>query len=318
MSRASRPRQPRAALVALALLAIPVALAACAQAPSQAPSQATRALDPAEPRVELTARTRDGLPASLVGPYFYIETQADGVSLTLILDTGAEQTVIDAAAADRLFPDRTEPTTIRAVSADGLRADIAGVVRLGSLTAGPVRATGVTALAVGMSPILDELHRQTGLRAHGLLGWDVLGAVTIELDYPAAAVRVESSGALASAQGQALVSGPLPTVDIDMPDGRRRFTIDTGAAGSLQMPVIRRLPLRGPPQRLGDAQSITGVTPAVGARMNGSIRFGGATITDPMVERTSGPARIGAGLLRSGVITIDPAARRVRFRLTAD
>lgn len=313
------PTPPRATAIAAGVLTLLALFAPAACTPQAA---RTARGDPlaAAPRVELATRSAAALPADLVGPYFYVEARAtsgpESAPVTLILDTGAQQTVIDAAAAGRLFPGRVRPSQIRVVSADGLRADTAGVLTLDTLDAGPVRAEGVTALIVDLGPVLGELRRQTGRRAHGLLGWDVLSALALELDYPARRARVEPSPASPAPNAQALIAAPLPTVEIDMPDGRRRFTIDTGAAAALQMPVIRRLPLRSPPARLGDAQSITGVTPAVGARLRGSIRFGGATIADPMVERTNGQARLGAGLLNRGVLTIDPAAGRVRFEVT--
>jgi len=99
-----------------------------------------------------------------------------------------------------------------------------------------------------------------------------------------------------------------------MPDGRRRFSIDTGSSGAFEMPTLDRLPMLDVPRVTGVARSITGDTTTIGGRMDGSLSFGGTIYRYPLLESTSGTARIGASAFRSGTLYLDAGSSVVAFR----
>ncbi|MEM0983372.1 MAG: aspartyl protease family protein [Planctomycetota bacterium] len=261
---------------------------------------------PVQVRVGQTA----DIPSTLCNGYFFVEANFEGHDFTLILDTGAEQTVLDTVSAFQAFPNRVTPTLLQAVSADGTRTTIDGTVRVRNVRLGPVDTGQVNALVLNLQPISDVL----GTRIDGLIGWDVLKHLAVEMDYAGARVRVGPTGSLPISGGQKLSSGPLPVVSVDMPDGTRRFSIDTGSSGSFEMPTLDRVPLIDLPRVTGVARSITGDTTTIGGRMDGTIRFAGTTYRYPLLETSQGQARIGAGAFKTGTLYLDGPASTIAFR----
>jgi len=120
-------------------------------------------------------------PAGLVVPFtgggpVVVEVRLNGVPLSLLLDTGAERTVIAPAALARTGIDPTLGTPVR----------ISGVTGSAAATLVAVPLLDVAGARVG--PLSVIVHAMPSDSLDGLLGRDVLDAFTVTFD--AAAGRV--------------------------------------------------------------------------------------------------------------------------------
>jgi predicted aspartyl protease len=103
---------------------------------------------------------------------------ADGVALTLLLDTGAEATVVTPAAALRIGAQRPR------VELGGQMHGITGDVRAGELELRSVTVGGVEAprRRIRVAPI--EIENDSTGPLDGVLGADTLSSFDIDLDLP--------------------------------------------------------------------------------------------------------------------------------------
>lgn len=112
-------------------------------------------------------RTRLGL--------IWVQAEIDGQFLRLIVDTGANRTLLDKSAADRLGVDVSSATLeVAGCIADAASEASAGVLRLGTV------AVSLEAIAVlDLSPMTQKL----GESVDGIIGADLLGATACVIDY---------------------------------------------------------------------------------------------------------------------------------------
>jgi predicted aspartyl protease len=169
----------------------------------------------AEPGVAL-ARLSGGLwtVQAEVGP--------DARPLTLVLDTGAERTVLDAAVVRGLG---LTPVPWGLLGTPAGRVE-AGTVRLSSLTLGPHVRTDVAVLVADLSGL------GAGTALDGILGMDALAAPHVLIDFANGALSFPADGAPRAPEGVALpsrASGSRVVVDARV-DGRdRALVVDSGA-----------------------------------------------------------------------------------------
>jgi len=131
-----------------------------------------------EPPVTIPADRTTTIPFTPGAPIFVNATINGAGAVTLILDTGAERTVLSPAALSRLgIP-----------LASGLAAQIKGIT--GTSLAAIAR---VDSLAVGNAvsgPLLILVHDADLKRADGLLGRDFLGLFSVTIDSNASVVTI--------------------------------------------------------------------------------------------------------------------------------
>src|SRR5579883_375505 len=177
---------------------------------SMGPRRAAAAGDPCRSRIELALGFLRGLPL--------VTAQIDGAAATLILDTGAEETVLTAAAAARLGlrPHYEYPRHLHSVSG----AVVTGEARLKSLAVGNAAAADFIILVGALA-----LPHVAGVQPAGLPGCALL--------------RPPWRGAYTSLPANRSIDNRL-FFPVDL-DGRKLFAfIDTGA----QISAIDRAAVR--------------------------------------------------------------------------
>ncbi len=124
---------------------------------------------------------RATVPVRLVDGAAVVDVVINDISVTMILDTGADTTVLTASAAEqlRLAPDSWVSTTLRGA---GGRLDTHRVVTPASMRLGGValRRRGVVT-----TPSLSVISGTASGRQGGLLGENLLALFDLDLDLPA-------------------------------------------------------------------------------------------------------------------------------------
>ena len=154
-----------------ALVSLLFLLAACA-GPAPEASGGPCALD-----------RRAVLPVAVVQNVPLVAVLINGRPATMVLDTGADLTMLTKAAAFRLGLAPEEGVAFDTVGAGG--TGVAGFARIDGLLLGEVQ---VPERLVGVAPI--ALPRWADGQMDGLLGTDVLGDYDVELDLPNATVTL--------------------------------------------------------------------------------------------------------------------------------
>lgn len=117
------------------------------------------------------------LPVAVVQNVPLVGVHINGQPATLVLDTGANLTLLTETAARRLGLAREAGISVGTISAGGV--GVASAARISGLTVGEVQ---VPARLVGVVPI--ALPQWAGGPVDGLLGTDLLAAYDVELDLP--------------------------------------------------------------------------------------------------------------------------------------
>lgn len=112
----------------------------------------------------------------------YVQGELDGTPLRMIVDTGANRTILDKGAADRLGVD-AGPELLPVV---GCLASAASEAAVGALRLGPV-AVSLDAVAIlDLSPMAPKL----GEGVDGIIGADLLVATGAVIDYGTSELRM--------------------------------------------------------------------------------------------------------------------------------
>jgi len=140
---------------------------------------------------------------------------------SFVVDTGADPTVLDKRAAQKLG--------LRAFGS-GQVANVGGVARgvsaiLPELRVGPIRATNLKVLVSDLS----FLEKALNVRIDGMIGIDVLGQAPFMIDYKAHLISFSDAASLDRSVPYQMV-GHFPTVEITLNGGRFRLMVDTGAS----------------------------------------------------------------------------------------
>ena len=141
------------------LLALLLLLAACAD-----PSEAT-----APAACGFVGRST--LPIAQAGPFATVPSSIDGTPASLVVDTGAAQTVLSAAAARRALVALDVQHTMRATGIGGAATYATGHV--GRLELGSIPVDAAVVMIMPTVPVAD-----------GNIGMDILGDVDLDLDFP--------------------------------------------------------------------------------------------------------------------------------------
>lgn len=259
----------------------------------------------------LDAAGRDGvtIPSRRCANYFLIDATINGRGpFTMVLDTGASQTVVTPRVANQLSSD-TRPVNMYAEGSQGQRQNIDRVLDVRSLKIGSVELRGFEAITLDLTRIQATL----GANVDGILGAPAFKDVLIAIDYPGSAIRI-SRGELPTPDGQrvlALTESDKPIVDVKIAGKRRRFLIDTGKAGAFSVRDFDRQPFSNPPATIASGVAIGGTYTLRAGRLDGDITLGDVTFKHPVVESSDASDLIGAEALKPFVVVLDMGHRRI-------
>jgi hypothetical protein len=238
------------------------------------------------------------LPTVACGDYYIVQMQVNGDPervLEMLLDTGASHTVIDVESVARV---------------GGKPAGPGGRARFARLVAGEVTFRGVRARIRQ----LDHLQRVLGVPFDGILGFPTFRDILLTIDFPAKQVRV-SRGALSAPDGNRILrtvkEKRRPVIDLDFGAGGRPVLIDSGSAGGFLLRETDRLNFETPPVAYDSSLRIDRIMIRSGARLAGSVNFGGITLVRPTVSIGGRVELVGTAVLRHFVATFDQKRERV-------
>jgi len=252
------------------------------------------------------------LPATRCGDLFFVEATLDGVeNRFLLVDTGAEVSVLDSKL-NGLLAGSGRSTDATAIGSGGASQGIEAWRRVGHITMGEFALTGVEAAVMDLSSI----EVAVGHRLDGILGYSAFLGHLVELDYPAATIRI-GKGALPEADGKdvlSLASRARPYVSLKRDGKYIQALLDTGATGALSLPNLESMDGEEPPTVLGRSHGVGGPTRQGGVRLRGSLMLGKHELKQPVVLSSQTSGRLGGGLLRHFVVTIDAERKKVALR----
>ncbi|MEM7623050.1 MAG: retropepsin-like aspartic protease [Planctomycetota bacterium] len=263
-----------------------------------------------KPRATITLAAESPVQTSRLGGFYLTTaTMTGGRPVTLLIDTGAQTSVLDRASAERLLPGGIEKSRTRVIGANGVTVASQGEATIERLDVGGLTAQDLRVAVLDLSPI----SRILGVHLDGLLGWDVLKNTVTSFDDPSGTVSIARSvpARLRATPGDRIEDNGIPVGRVTLPGGRRvPVVIDTGSDGWISFASLDPLPLIGEPRAAGVARAIGGTAAVEAATLDGAIMFGGASIQDPIVETTPGLPRVGAGIFRGRTLTLDGPGRR--------
>jgi predicted aspartyl protease len=246
-------------------------------------------------------------------------------SLSLILDTGSQGSVLDEETAKRLG----------LVAIGRQRSTGSGGEQEGSTVDGvQVELPGFELSDQSMDTLsLGDLSAHAGRRLDGILGHPVFERAVVEIDYARRCVRLydperfDYSGRGAVVPIDLLELHPYVTARLTLPGGRTitgRFVIDTGASSSIVLSpdTVEREDVLAAVGKTITAQSrgIGGTTENRVGRAE-RLDIGGLSLAKPLIVlppsgagRVSAPGtlgNIGGGILRRFKVTFDYARRQL-------
>jgi hypothetical protein len=264
------------------------------------------------------------LAAELVeGRYVYLEGAVAGRKLPVLLDSGAEMSVISSALVDELKLARAGRIRLEGVAA----AQGAGFVSGIDLAVGPLGLEGLTMLATDLSGVERAMSRPTPV----VLGKELFNALVVDLDYPGSRVAFHDPaghrppGPPAEARLVPVLPGKTRAVAISV-EGLppAPVALDTGAGNALTLfaGFTRKHGLlagRSPrSQRL--IRGIGGGTTAAVATLK-KVTIGGLDLPDVPAEFHEGregafatgdiAGNLGAGLLEQFRVVFDFSRERL-------
>lgn len=256
------------------------------------------------------------LPTRRCANYFLVEAYLNGRGpFTLVLDTGASQTVVSPRIAE-LLKDDARPVDLYAEGSQGKRQDIRSVVRVRELRLGEAKLHGFDAITLDLSKIQATL----GARVDGILGYPAFGDVLLTIDYPNSTVKI-ARGSLAEPDGRRvlrLADSDRPTIIAQVNGKKRRLLIDSGKAGGFSLSNFESQEFLNPPATIALGVAIGGSFVLRAGRLAGDITFGDVTYRRPVVEDSDASDLIGAEAMKSFAVVFDARRRRVAFEKSGE
>ncbi|HEX7832042.1 MAG TPA: aspartyl protease family protein [Thermoanaerobaculia bacterium] len=177
------------------------------------------------------------VPFELIQHHVYIPVEIAGKTVSFVVDTGAEASVIDAGTAKSLGLTGTGSIEARG---NGEQTVSAQPIPKPQLTVAGLTLPLETMYAVP----LRALWPREGRALEGILGHDVLSRFVVEVDYAASRVRLHDPERFTPPSGATTLpmtyDGNIPAIQtaFTLPGGRRvegRMIIDTGNSGGLDL-----------------------------------------------------------------------------------
>lgn len=245
-------------------------------------------------------------PISAKGGLLWVDVAgASGRPLHFVVDTGAEETVLDLGAAKRLGLDFVSEESVLGVG---------GLSKAYRSKTSSLKCAGVTLRKSFLTLDLKAAGRKAGRQLDGLLGADFFHGRTIQIDHRAKTLRVLSSY---SAKGGAEV---LPirrnygAMCVPVQVGATtlaKVRIDTGSTGGLTYSKSASY------RTSGSRQSSIGFTNSHGASTKNEIRLGDCVIRKAPTSQHGSrlfpgeDGLLGNALLRQFRVTIDMRRSRL-------
>lgn len=295
-------------LAVLSLLAL-LAVSSLAQEPQPQMQRVRRPSPPDKVIVGEAVRVPFVLDHHL--PVFDVKINGQG-PFRMALDTGmGGQITLNRELADQLKLEKVGEA--RASDPSGQNSVARDVVSVASIEIGGARFEGLRGT-------VNDGERPDRT-AQGILGYQLFSELLLTLDYPKKELGI-ARGALPEVDGKnvlALVSGhPVPVTELMIGGKKVQMDIDAGSPALLTVPmsVAKELSLKGEPQVVGQARTISGPMDIFGAELNGDVTVGPRTLHDPqldIVERFP-RANLGFRFLRDYAVTFDAKNGRVEFK----
>lgn len=234
------------------------------------------------------------------GPYrFAIDTGASG-------DARADTSLVTALSLEKIGEAR---------GSSGGAVQTMPIVLLPELTLGGITWRNLAA------PSRDYNGDATLPRVDGIFGGQAFADYLLTLDFPNARLSVTRGALEAGGAGviDADFSRRVPQIAINLAGTTVDAVIDTGNTTTelLTVPaaMAKTLPLVAPPTPAGSAATVSGLSQAMTAELNGTVTVAGVTLTHPRLLFLDGSptVNIGSAFLRTFALTIDQKNRRVRF-----
>jgi predicted aspartyl protease len=255
------------------------------------------------------------LPAGLVDGRFLLQAwNGTNGPFRLLLDTGANRTILDSRAIARMTeagvaqqrPGAPIPVTFlgRTVPRRVFRLDS---LRIGAryLEAPEVVESDLRALSRTGLPDLD-----------GIAGMDLFEDVRLVLDFRAGRVSMEPAGSQLPSEGVrlALEGAPRrPSVRIQVAGRPLALLLDTGYTGSIAVPPSS-VPFSGPLARINVSAAADRMVENLAGRVDGDFTLHHLTFQRPIADlHPNGEGMLGLEALRRFVVRIDPVARAAHF-----
>ena len=245
----------------------------------------------------------------------------------MLVDTGTDPSVVDAALARRLRP--PADTTLhegRGAGSDPIQAFEWEIhqLRVGSLTADTVAAAGLD---------LGKLGGRLGMQVDGVLGYSFLAGRVVQIDYPRRRLRIFASMPPATRREVAEFEmrldpeDPTPRFQGHVNGHRAVLLYDSGSSGSVaisgQAVGVLGLQAAFEAARPDSAFGYGGRTETregrvrsveIGALRYADVRctFGGRSF-GALTDTTMAHGKVGNALLGRTVVTLDYPRHRMRF-----
>lgn len=271
--------------------------------------------------VTASVTTPSGVPVTLPGEirdgWVIVETTVNGRGpFRFILDTGANFSAISFAGAARAGIDPDATANITDISGDRREypLGLAEIVEVGPVT--------LRRMPFIMTDNLAEMNAR--LDVVGLLGYPGFDGFTLDLDYPAGAVRL-SDERIAPDQPGAVplrrINHETPEVLVELlgPSGESReahwFAVDSGGSAHFHLPEsMRAWTHRDLGVGIGGGHGLSGVTRQNDiAPLRGPVRIGQTVIERAVAETDNHHTLIGHQLLRQFRVRLDPRSGLATF-----
>lgn len=259
--------------------------------------------------------TTTDLPASLEEGRFVVQAHCGTRGpFRLLLDTGANRTVLDPRVLGRLgkeglsSPVDGPPVSVQFLGRTQLRRrHTVSSLRLGPRPVDPIEV---------LENDLTALSRMGVGNLDGIAGMDLFGDVRLVLDFRGRRLSTEPSGSPLPERGSRLAlegTALRPKVRLRIADRDVALLVDTGFTGSLAVPVST-VPFEGALVHVGVTSSAERMLELQSGRVKGDLVLDGLAFQRPIAEvHPGGEPLLGMEVLHRFTVRLDLAARTAHF-----
>jgi len=240
------------------------------------------------------------LPTESCGDYFLVQMKMGGKDkhpLSMLLDTGAANTVIDVESLERV---------------SGKRLKSGKWAKIELLTAGAVKFKGVRAQVRQ----IDHLQLALGAPLDGILGFNAFKDVLLTMDYANALVSI-APGKLERPDGKRIFrtvhERSRPFIEMVFDGQEIPILLDSGSSGGLSVETHRSFNWKVAPVSAASALKINRIQRERWARMASDVNFGPVMLKEPTLDLASGTELVGTEVMRYFRFVYDQKRRRVRI-----
>lgn len=229
---------------------------------------------------------------------------AGGIPMPMLFDTGTSGNAADPLYATALGLQKTgDVVTID--GATGKPLDNGGFLTV-------VPDVSMSGVRIGDQPF--SIYERSATNEIGIVGPYVFGdrLVLLELAHDRLRIRDKTPFTSPSSQAYPYLDDDRPGIHVEGPGFSGLGLMDSGASGTLHLPLemAASLPLEEEPIVVGQAISVSGPQPIYAARVKGQIKVGPLTLTNPTVGFSGVRIRVGYQLLRQMTVVMDPVGKR--------